>query len=79
MMRIVIFGFVTPCSLVGGYQRFGGTYRLHVQGTLGQLSKKRAASDVITEEHYCSRLMRWVSHVARTVMSENYIKVHTTF
>jgi hypothetical protein len=25
---------VVPCSLVGGYQHFGGTYRLHLQGWL---------------------------------------------
>jgi hypothetical protein len=23
---------VTPCSLVGGYQHFGFTYRFHLQG-----------------------------------------------
>jgi hypothetical protein len=25
---------VTPCSLVGGYQCFGGTNRLHLQGDM---------------------------------------------
>jgi hypothetical protein len=29
-----LLGFVTPCSLLGGYQRFEGTYRLHVQGNM---------------------------------------------
>jgi hypothetical protein len=28
----VVFWVVTPCNLVGGYQRFGGTYRAHLQG-----------------------------------------------
>jgi hypothetical protein len=31
-MRTVVSGMVTPCSLVGGYQRFG-IYRLHLQGS----------------------------------------------
>jgi hypothetical protein len=31
-MSIVVFWLVTPSVLVGGYQRFGGTYRLHLQG-----------------------------------------------
>jgi hypothetical protein len=29
---INVFWVVTPCGLVGGYQRFGGTYCLHHQG-----------------------------------------------
>jgi hypothetical protein len=31
-MLIVVFWVVTPCSLVGGYQRLGGTYSFHFQG-----------------------------------------------
>jgi hypothetical protein len=30
-ISIVVFWVVTPCSLVGGYQLLGGTYRLHIQ------------------------------------------------
>jgi hypothetical protein len=30
-LSIVVFWVVTPCGLVGGHQRFGGTYRLHLQ------------------------------------------------
>jgi hypothetical protein len=29
---IMVFWVVTPCDFVGGYQRFGGTYRFHFQG-----------------------------------------------
>jgi hypothetical protein len=31
-LTIAVFWVVTPCCLVGGYQRFRGTYRLHFQG-----------------------------------------------
>jgi hypothetical protein len=34
-MSIVVFRVLTPCDLVGGYQCFGGTYRLHLQGDDG--------------------------------------------
>jgi hypothetical protein len=30
-MQIVVFWVVAPFSLVGGYQRFVGTYRFHLQ------------------------------------------------
>jgi hypothetical protein len=30
VISIVIFWVETPCSRLGGYQRFGGTYRLHL-------------------------------------------------
>jgi hypothetical protein len=30
-VHIVVFWFVTPCRLVGGYRRFGGTYSFHLQ------------------------------------------------
>jgi hypothetical protein len=29
-LSVVVFWVVTPCDLIGGYQRFGGTYRLHL-------------------------------------------------
>jgi hypothetical protein len=31
-MSVVVFWVVMPYGLIGGYQRFGGTYRLHLQG-----------------------------------------------
>lgn len=30
-MWIVVFWVVAPCSIVGGYLRFGGKYRRHLQ------------------------------------------------
>jgi hypothetical protein len=38
-MWIVVFWIVTPCSLVGAYQRFGGTYRLHLQGSFSHVGR----------------------------------------
>jgi hypothetical protein len=31
-MSILVFWVVTPCGLIGRYQRFGGIYYLHLQG-----------------------------------------------
>jgi hypothetical protein len=31
---IVVFCVITTCSLTDGYQRFGGTYYHHLQGTI---------------------------------------------
>jgi hypothetical protein len=31
-ISIVVFWVVTPCSIVGGYMRFGGTCLLHPEG-----------------------------------------------
>jgi hypothetical protein len=31
-MSTVVFQVVTPCGFVDGYQCFGGTYYLHLQG-----------------------------------------------
>jgi hypothetical protein len=33
-LSIVVFCAVTPCRLLCGYERFGGTYRLHLQETI---------------------------------------------
>jgi hypothetical protein len=33
MNSVLIFWVVTPCGLVGGYQCFGGTYFLCLQGS----------------------------------------------
>jgi hypothetical protein len=33
-MSSAVVCVVTPCSLVSGYRRFGGRYRLHLQGTI---------------------------------------------
>jgi hypothetical protein len=33
LTSMVIFRVVTPCGLVGGYQRFGGTYCLYLQSS----------------------------------------------
>jgi hypothetical protein len=34
-MSMLVFLVISPCGPLGGYQRFGGTYRLHFQGWSG--------------------------------------------
>jgi hypothetical protein len=41
-MKSTIFWDVTPCSLLSFNRRFGGTYRLHLQGRKNKFSKKPA-------------------------------------
>jgi hypothetical protein len=36
-----VFWVVTPCNLVGGYQRFGGRLCLHHQGRVTNVPSKR--------------------------------------
>jgi hypothetical protein len=31
-MAMVVFWIMAPCSIVGGYKVFEGTYHLHLQG-----------------------------------------------
>jgi hypothetical protein len=41
----VVFCFLTPCSLVSGYQRFERTYRLHLQVQVTSVLKMMDAGD----------------------------------
>jgi hypothetical protein len=41
-MKSSIFWDITPCSPLSVNRRFGGTYRLHLQGRKNKLSKKPA-------------------------------------
>jgi hypothetical protein len=36
-MSVLVFWVVTPCGLLSRYQRFGGTYCLHLQGPGGRM------------------------------------------
>jgi hypothetical protein len=42
VMKSTIFWDITPCGPLKGIRRFGGTYRLHLQGRKNKLSKKPA-------------------------------------
>jgi hypothetical protein len=42
-MKSIIFWDMTPCSLLSCNRRFGGTYRLHLQGRRNNFSKKPAS------------------------------------
>jgi hypothetical protein len=43
-MKSIIFWDVTPCSLLSCNRRFGGTYRLHLQGRRKHFSKNQQVS-----------------------------------
>jgi hypothetical protein len=43
----IIFWDVTPCSLLSCNRRFGGTYRLHLQGRSNNFSKNQQASTAV--------------------------------
>jgi hypothetical protein len=42
VMKSIIFWDMTPCSPLSFNRRFGGTYRLHLQGRRNKFSKKSA-------------------------------------
>jgi hypothetical protein len=44
VMKSIIFWDMTPCSLLSSNLRFGGTYRLHLQGRRNKFSKNQQAS-----------------------------------
>jgi hypothetical protein len=46
VMKSIIFWDMTPCSLLSFNRRFGGTYRLHLQGRRIKFSKKPASKHV---------------------------------
>jgi hypothetical protein len=47
VMESIIFWDVTPCSLLSFNRRFGGTYRLHLQGRRNNFSKTQQASTLL--------------------------------
>jgi len=54
-LKFVIIWVVTPCSVVAGYQRFGGSCCLHLQGT--------ATNSAITAvKYHKSRIIGFVLH-----------------
>jgi hypothetical protein len=44
VMKSIIFWDMTPCSLLSCNGRFGGTYRLHLQGRRNNFSKNQQVS-----------------------------------
>jgi hypothetical protein len=46
VMKSIIFWDMTPCSPLSVNRRFGGTYRLHLQGRRNKFSKKPASKQV---------------------------------
>jgi hypothetical protein len=51
-MKSIIFWDVTPCSPLSFNRRFGGTYRLHLQGKEISSAKKTACSLVFCGKYF---------------------------
>jgi hypothetical protein len=49
-LKSISFWNVTPCSLLSCNRRFGGTYRLHLQGRRNNFSKNQQASKWLIAE-----------------------------
>jgi hypothetical protein len=48
VMKSIIFWDMTPCSLLGFNRRFGGTYRLQLQGRRNRFSKPASSAEPIS-------------------------------
>jgi hypothetical protein len=64
-IQVEVFRVVTPCSVVVGYQRFGGPYCLHLQGiilkmrtiiTLKELREEMEKSRIINSGKYMTSI-----------------------
>jgi hypothetical protein len=44
-MKSCIFWYITPCSPLKGNRRFGGTYRLHLQGRIISQARNQCEAD----------------------------------
>jgi hypothetical protein len=51
-MSMSVFWVVTPCILVGRYQRFGGTYCLYLQGCFQIFRWRHCASETLVLTRY---------------------------
>jgi hypothetical protein len=66
-MKSIIFWDVTPCSLVSCNRRFGGIYRLHLQGRRNTFSKNQQVSrchipeDDTLHKHRCENLKSYTA------------------
>jgi hypothetical protein len=69
-MSMLVFWVATPCGLVGGYQRFGGTYCLYLQGwwrletvcsskTLVSAHKSTRRNNVVDKARRVWRRTKW--------------------
>jgi hypothetical protein len=64
-MSLLVFWVVIPCGLVGGYQRFGGTYCYHLQFWTHW------------EDYYLGELERIVVEVVRITVPSRHSLVET--
>jgi hypothetical protein len=74
VMKSIIFWDVTPCSLLRYNRRFGGTYRLHLQGPrkFQQEPASKQISNVgcISTDYTASHSRRWYSSEVPVVIPE---------
>jgi hypothetical protein len=58
LLKSINFWDITPCSPLSVNRRFGGTFRLHIQGRRNKFSKKPASKQVACHlhNHRCENL-----------------------
>jgi hypothetical protein len=64
LLKSIFFWDMTPCSALSGTRRFGGTYRLHLQGcrTVSERASKRHIPEEDTlQNHRCENLKTYIS------------------
>jgi hypothetical protein len=57
-MKSMVFWGMTPCSPLSFNRRFGGTYRLHIQGRRNRFSKPAS-----NQSAACHLLTRWFAEL----------------
>jgi hypothetical protein len=55
---------MTPCSALSGTRRFGGTYRLHLQGCriLSEAASKHIPEEDTLQNHRCENLKSYIEY-----------------
>jgi hypothetical protein len=65
-----VFWDITPCSPLSVIRRFGGTYRLHLQGRKNKLSKKTAWKQVESSAYFSTLKMEAICPSETSVDSQ---------
>jgi hypothetical protein len=71
-MKSIFFWDMTPCSALSGTRRFGGTYRLHLQGCTTQRTTRRHIPEEDTlQNHRCENLKSYSCKLSTELAEEN--------